>query len=225
MRYGRFYGIDEFPRDFSAFSTRRLRWQRGDIQLAPYLKRRIKDRSGRRMRNPIAPHRQVAYLSQSVSALGSRRKSRYLRRRTALIAASAVCRLCARTVAAAASVRTIALGHKDAARYLLRTVSDIAFLPVTAAYALWTYIKTLYRMLVRRRLLEWRVFAQAKGKLRFFPATAAGAAFIGLNIWLNAGVAFYVLGALWLAAPLWNAYLSQSGAGVRISGTRRSRRC
>lgn len=208
---GGFYGIDEFPRDFSAFCTRRLRWQRGDIQLAPYLKRRIKDRSGRRMCNPIAPiDKWHIFLNLF---LPSAPVAKFVICAVALLSSPLLlfAAFAPELIAAAASVRTIALGHKDAARYLLRTVSDIVFLPVTAAYALWMYIKTMYRMLVRRRLLEWRVFAQAKGKLRFFPAAAAGAAFIGLNIWLNAGVAFYVLGALWLAAPLWNTYLSQSG--------------
>ena len=46
--------IDDYPSHYSAYSRRKHRWVRGDWQIAPWIRSRIPDETGRRVPNPIS---------------------------------------------------------------------------------------------------------------------------------------------------------------------------
>ena len=204
---GGFYGLDEFPENFSSYLTRNMRWQRGDIQLLPYLKRKVRNRDGKKIYNPITPvdkwhiflnialpFKPIAQICLTIAALFI---SPYL-----LFVA-----FFTEIIALISATRGAVLGY-PAFNTFIRIFADVVYLPVTAWYSAITYAVTFCRLIRHKKLLDWKVFAHSKGRVNVYYSVIFAVILIGLNVWLSSGAVFYAAASLWLIAPLLDRYLS-----------------
>ncbi|MDR3318415.1 MAG: hypothetical protein LBS99_03175 [Clostridiales bacterium] len=208
---------DSFPSNAASNFTRALRWLRGDWQLAPYLFGEIENGSGEIVPNPISlldrwrifynMFRTVMPIAALVLSLAPLFTGAYV---TALPAAAYLLLTPAVTVIRRA--RNILCGAKITAELketvycIIRAASEIALLPVVAAYNLAGIAVTVYRLTVsRRKLLSWKTFSaceSAKGGFSeyvkfLFPNLIAAVVITAVAAFTGAA-AYYALAAVFL---------------------------
>jgi cellobiose phosphorylase len=222
--------FEDYPSSYAADVGRRSRWMRGDWQIAAWLGRRVPGGGGRRVRNPIS------WLSQWKIFDNLRRSLVPIALLALLVGGwivpglawfasvvvAAILVLPGLLAAAADLARRpdeVALGNHAReiaaalARQVVREGFALACLPHEAFTCVVAILRTAWRLVSRRKLLEWRTAADAQrsgprrlaGAFRFMwivPVTAAAVA-VALSmrgpteaLWIASPVL-----ALWLLAP------------------------
>ncbi|MCI8412858.1 MAG: hypothetical protein HFE47_02015 [Clostridia bacterium] len=209
---------EDFPQTFDDDFTRRLRWLRGDWQLLPYVFPRIKDKGGSKRRNPLNPVSKYAILSNLVLSVVP--VTQILLLLFALFFAPYgsvfVLALLPQLLRAVFAVRAFMRHPKQMLMEWGRGLFDIAVLPTVAIYELCAVVVTLGRLITKRKLLEWRVFAHAKGRISFLANPAAAALFTVWAAVFGKSPVFFVLALLFCAGAVVPALLSvQSESSVR----------
>src|SRR6185295_16900302 len=232
--------FDEFPSHLLAGASRQSRWVRGDWQLLPWLLSTAPTASGRREKNPLSAltrwkmldnlRRSLAapatflllllgWLLVPTSAFGAGAWD------LAVIALMVLPSLLSTIVGLLPSRRGIAKRtHVGALLGDLRTILtqgevSVALLPARAALRLDSICRALYRLIVRRRMLEWVTAAQAGAgatldrsgfylRLIGAPIAAVLAPSLVAIVRPAAFPATLPFAALWLLAPLFARTLS-----------------
>lgn len=213
--------LDTFPASYAAFNTRNLRWLRGDWQLLPWLFPFVRNKKGERTVNPLspiakwhiftniffslAPAASLTLIILSLFASGTLSITL-----TALLY-YAVCLLLL--------LPSVASCPKSAAKNTFAILFEIAVLPVTAVCNLWSAALTLLRLIRRKNLLEWRVFAHSGEDSGVIVMTLLGVAFAVLiaNMFLYGHPALYALSALFLTGVPLQAFMSDGRRDRSVS--------
>ena len=196
--------LDVFPNNFSAFLSRNLRWLRGDYQLLPLLNFSTKDSSGKKVKSRLPFIAKLHILCNIILGLSPIFSSLLI---VLSIFSSEPLMF---FLGAFAFNLLIILGSLRALFYepkrilfeIGRQALNISCLPTTAYNYAKAILVTLYRLVVKKNLLEWSVSAHSNGKISFAPnvfaAIALSVAFsLSANfIYLIAAVVF-VLGIIY----------------------------
>lgn len=219
--------LDGYPGSYAAFAARQHRWVRGDWQLLPWLGRRVRDRQGRVVANPLSslskwkifdnlrrsavPIGQLALIFLGLAWLpghplvwlGLALLPYFLSPLAGLVRGLMVLRP--------------GQAWREEGKAFLQGLLLTAFLPHQAWLALDAIARTLYRLLVsRRHLLEWVTAAEVerslKNDLPGFVRRMQGAVFLGviliaLTAWMRPGSLAWALalGIAWVFSP-WLGY-------------------
>lgn len=213
------FGMDNYPADYSAYLTRKLRWLRGDLQFLPFLKPKMRNMAGEYVKNPLTPIDKHHIVTVSVLAflptasftlfILSLFISPFL-----LIPAFAL-----PIVAVLSSVRRSALNRNfDFIGETARQLFMIAVLPTEVQYSLHAFFVTIIRLHRRKHLMEWKVSAHYKGRIRLWLCPIIGVATITVAALLAANPIYYGFGALFVAAYGLDAILRRN----RMRKTRHS---
>ncbi len=190
--------LDTFPQNFSAFLTRQLRWLRGDWQLLPYLKRKVKNRAGEKVKNPISPIHKWHIFSNMVHSLAPVSSMLLLFFSLCMSVPAYICLLAflLPKIYFLLSIRSSVLLSRNLwAEEFVRQTFNILVLPVTAFFNLYSITVTIFRLMSGKRLLEWKVFAHAKGRVSFVPNFITAIIFVATAAVYGKNLFFYVLGA------------------------------
>lgn len=204
--------LDSTPTTFVGWLKRRLRWIRGDWQLLPWLCMFVKSRNGKLRKNPIStvdkwhifmgmvlPLAEVCSLALIIFAAVIGGYKLLL-----LAFLPPIARLLTGLSALIRSPKT----------FLKSIACELFFacaLPVIALSSLVSIVITIARLIVKRRLLEWSVFAHTRGGdgVIVLTAFAAGAGLCALNAAFYGNLIVYAFGlAFVLAGPI-QAFLSE----------------
>ncbi len=162
------FGLDEYPRTFSAYIRRQLRWARGDLQLAPWLRKRARNGSGNVAESGIsfAARRQmfsnIVGVIYPVCALvlimlcPIFNNFIYL----ALAYAPKVADMLLSLIGAARDIRGRAMS-------LLRILYTSLWVPTLGLYNFFACLVTAYRMLTKKNLLKWETYTASGGACAF----------------------------------------------------------
>jgi cyclic beta-1,2-glucan synthetase len=229
--------IEDYPSRYAADARRRYRWIRGDWQLLPWLLPWVPLADGSRERNPLS------WLSRGKLA-DNLRRSLVPAAATALLVSGwsllaeplawtawllglillpalvqALQDLLSKPVDLSLESHLVQVGRAST-RNLQRAGVVLACLPYEAFLSLDAIGRTLWRMVVRRRLLEWQPSSEAESRL----GSGAGAELRGMvpapmfafvvAVWLGVAnpAALWVAGpilALWATAPLLMSWLGR----------------
>jgi len=193
--------LDGFPPSFGSYLARQTRWLRGDWQNLPFLFRRVRGQDGKRYKNPVSAIGKWHIFSNLVISLAP--VCSFALIILALFCAAPLVPLVAAFAVYGAymlkSVRASVL-HRNAdfAREFLRQFFLIAAMPVIALYALSAIILTLWRLLRRKKLLEWRTFSHESRPANFLPAVITAAAFAVFAFIFARSPIFYAIAGLFL---------------------------
>ncbi len=205
--------LDSFPLNFSQFLTRQLRWLRGDWQLLPYLKRKVRDGSGGKTVNPIMPINKWHIFSNMINSLVPVASMALLFLSLFFDFPLYVCAVSflLPAVYLLLSIRTsVLMGRNLWAAELLRQTFWILTLPVVAYNHFKSVVITLYRLVKKTKLLEWKVFAHSSGRVNFVPTFISVIIFAATTAVFDKSIFFYVLCGLFLSAPLADRILSRA---------------
>ena len=194
--------LDGFPKNFSAFLTRQLRWLRGDWQLLPYLKRKVKNRSGEKVGNPISPIHKWHILSNMVFSLSPIASMLLVFFSLAMNAPAYICLLAflLPEIYFLLSIRSSVLLSRNLwAEELVRQTFNILVLPVTAFFNFYSICITVFRLMSGKRLLEWKVFAHAKGRVSFVPNFITAIILISTAAIYGKSIFFYIISAVFIS--------------------------
>lgn len=206
--------LDEFPSSYHRFFARAQRWLRGDCQLFPYLFRRVRDGRGRKVKNPLAPINKWHILQNVIFAFVPAATfaltvaAAFLPHPEVLLAAAY-----APQILALAGAVTLISRPGEAAKRAAAVAFEICVLPAAAIGNLYSAGLTAVRLMRRRGLLEWKVYAHlgSGGGGLSFLLLAAGLSLVTVNAFFGGSAAVYALGfAATLGSPL-----------VAVSGERR----
>lgn len=219
--------IDGYPGNYGSFAARQHRWVRGDWQLLPWLGRRVKNRQGRVIPNPL-------------SGLSKWKIFDNLRRSTVPVGQLVLILLgfgwlpghplfwlglallpyfISPLAGLVAGLFTLRPGRawQDVQNAFLQGLVLTAFLPHQAWLAVDAVTRTLYRVLVSRKfLLEWVTAAEVEKSMRndlpgYVRRMKAGIIFgVGILVLAAAARPAYLvyavpLGVLWACSP-WLGY-------------------
>ncbi len=190
--------LESYPKNFSSYLCRNIRWLRGDYQLLPFLFTRIKDAKGDYRRNPIPIIGRLHILNNIL--LG-------------LIPLSSALLLCLSLFAKApfwltavafaynlfvlfGSLRLLFTEPKKLWYEFVRQLLAAACLPVVAYNYTKAIIVTLYRLAVKKNLLDWKVFAHSGGKVSFLPNVIATAVYAAFAIFVSFKWTYVVMATL-----------------------------
>ncbi len=192
---------EDFPQTFEAGFTRDLRWLRGDWQLLPYTRGKIKNKEGVKRKSSIAPAAAFAIALNLVLSLVPVAQLFVLGAALAAYPYPSVLVIAfAPQILRSVFALAAAYGNPRAAlAEIARCLFDIALLPTLAIYKLCAVAVTLYRLAVGRKLLEWSVFAHAKGKISIIPNLVAFAVFAIIPAIFAPNVFFFSLAAVFAA--------------------------
>ena len=216
---------EDVPQSFSQNLTRDIRWLRGDWQLLPYVLPHCKNKAGEKIRSPLPV---AARFSVAVNLLLSLLPIAQLLVLTLSLfsgasAATWVLAFLPQLLRIVLALPALFRYPRQFAAEIARCVLDIVWLPTVAAYKLCAVAVTLYRLAVHKKLLEWQVFAHAKGKTSFLPNAVAAIVFAATAAIFARSPLFYVLAALFLAAYPVNALLSREKKTAKPSDALLSR--
>ncbi|MDR0855699.1 MAG: hypothetical protein LBN25_04935, partial [Christensenellaceae bacterium] len=164
---------EDAPKTFISERERRARWERGDIQLLPFLNSRFENAAGERVKHNVRPFYKFIILKNALSYLAP---------------------LCVLTLGVFAAfsrwllpaflffflfnlieglLNTLITGvrkrHRlryvaaDCGAQFLDGICEMALMPYYAFSNLFIIIKTLKRMFLRENLLEWKTFSASQG--------------------------------------------------------------
>lgn len=196
------FGLDSFPQDYSSYLSREMRWLRGDLQLAPYLFRRVKNRSGERVHNPLSSIAKFHIFSNIVFG--------FLPANTLLILLLAFFSDRVTVTALVAlgyllfrllnSIRATFVTMKPLfVKTFFGALIELALLPIAAWYSLCAIIVTAARMARGKNLLSWKVFGSRGGKIHWGAAVVVSVVFCALNVVFAKNVLFYIVIALFMS--------------------------
>lgn len=160
--------LDECPPNFSAYFTRALRWLRGDWQLLPWLKNKVKNKQGRKVKNVLRPVQKwhifcnmlysllpVFYFT--LVTLSCVIKADYL----------VILALVGAFLGEIFSLPSLFYAPRIFLKNCAIDLFLLSVLPVSALYNGYNILLTLVRLIKKRNLLEWKVYAHSKGKKDF----------------------------------------------------------
>ena len=163
---------EEFPARYSADVARRRRWIRGDWQLAGWLRRRVKAPNGRREPNPLSLLSQWKLFDNLRRSLVPAVLTSLLLLGWFVLLPEWLCTVFVLAVvfapAVIATLSDLAARPPDlpfaqhlmavtraAQQHVAQALLALAFLPYEAFFCLDAITRTMARMVIRRRLLEW----------------------------------------------------------------------
>ena len=189
---------EDFPQTFDGGFTRDIRWLRGDWQLLPYTRRHVSDKSGNKKKSPLAPISAFSIAFNLVLTLVPVAQLFVLLLSvfTYPFVSVILLALLPQLVRVVFALPCLWGNYKQTAAEILRCVFEFALLPTIAVYKLYAVTVTLYRLVKKRRLLEWSVFAHTKGKITVIPNIVAAVVFMLASAVLRLNVFFYVLSAV-----------------------------
>ncbi len=223
--------VDSYPTKYNSYMTRLHRWIRGDWQLLPWLRRRIRGRNGARVKNPlsavsiwkITDNLRRSLLTPSVLLLLVAGFS-VLPGNSNLWAAFAMLTLGLPLILNFLDQLRKRIKYDRIKRYmpgffglkssLFQFILSVIFLPYQAVRLLDAIFVTLYRVLIsRKNMLEWVTSADVErfqsGSLKDYWSAMGACAVFGILVSLSAflwkpeGAVFSLLFlAVWLAAPV-----------------------
>jgi len=226
--------LEQFPTHVTTFTQRLHRWVRGDWQLLPWLRRRVRIADGTREPNPLSPIQQWKLLDnlrrsvQPPAALALLLAAwtgvlpgaawRWTLLIAGLQAAPLLCEMLAlggRALAAPASARRrLSAAPAILWRPLRHCLLALVLLPYHSQVLIDAIARTVFRLLIsHRRLLEWTTAAQVQQ--RAGQATGSAPARLWRELWAAPTVALLALfaiialhrAALGVAAPFLLAWL------------------
>lgn len=199
---------EDAPNSFSGDHLRTTRWQRGDIQLLPYaFCNRVKDKSGKRIKNPIAPIYKLIIFINGMTVLRdamilSVLVFAYIAGSLFLILYALSLFLLIKAYALLLSIRTfftrVRLSHafRGFILSLELLTEELFLLPFRALSGVYLFIVTCFKMVTRSdNLLEWTPFRATQ---RSGGAADGARILLPTVILLTAGT--ILLGELWLTA-------------------------
>lgn len=204
--------LDSTPTSFSLWLRRRLRWLRGDWQLLPWLCPIISSKNGKLRKNSISAIDKwhifmglIFTLSEACSL--------------ALIIFAAITggfealllAFLPSIVRLALCLPSLVCNSESFIKSLACEAFFVCVLPVAALFGAAAIAVTLVRLVIKRGLLEWSVFAHTRGGdgAVFFVSFAFGAGLCALNAALACSFAVYVFGAAFVLAGPLQAFLSE----------------
>lgn len=163
--------VDNFPLDYSQYIKRQLRWLRGDWQLLPYMLKSIKNAKGEKVKNPISVIAKWHIFSNVVFSLCpiSSILILLLSVFTSFLPIIIVAFIIPLYFILNSVRHSILYNPREALNEFNRQVFYISCLPVLAVNHVVAITATLIRLITKKNLLQWNVFAHSKGKISFLP--------------------------------------------------------
>ncbi len=209
---------EDVPQTFAESFTRDLRWLRGDWQLLPYVLPRVTNKAGERVASPLPVAARWSILSNLVLSLVpvAQMLVLLLSLFTGVPAAVWVLAALPMLLRAVCALGSLPYCARQTLYEWLRCLIDLALLPTVAAYKVCAVAVTLYRLCVGKKLLEWRVFAHAQGKVSLLPNAVAAIVFTASAAVFGLSPFYYGVSALFLAgiAAAWLLSLSAAPAAA-----------
>ncbi|MBR6740762.1 MAG: hypothetical protein IKM04_06830 [Clostridia bacterium] len=222
---------DGFPAKVLSFFKRYSRWVRGDVQLIPWLCKKVKNKKGNTVENPINGLSRYKIfdnirriLTPVVQLIAL---SLFFVRQNPMTAAVAIsaflslavplfinCAVRIKSIGQSLSTKGHATVYSGIGGGLILTVSKILFLPYEAYVSARSLVTSLYRMYFsKKKLLEWVTAAESEktsvngvgayySKMMVCPIHGAAMLLAGMN-----PLAF-IVAAFWLFSPLFAAGIS-----------------
>lgn len=192
--------LDAFPNNFSSFLSRNLRWLRGDIQLLPLLARSQKNSSGIKQKSKLSFIAKLHILCNII--LGFSPVFSMILLIVSLFSSAPlmffVGAFAYNLLIIIGALRGLFRQPKRVGLELGRQALNTSCLPTNAYNYAKAILVTVYRLIVKKNLLEWNVSAHSNGKISFAPNVFATIVF---------GVAFGVSGSYsFLFAAIWFAF-------------------
>lgn len=164
-------GLDYYPKTFSSYLKRNLRWLRGDYQLLPFLLKHIKNSRGKKINNPISAVAKLHIICNLI--LGIVPIASMILLIVGLFSSEPVVLFAIafslNLFSVLSSLRTVFSDIKSTGRELLRQLLLMSCLPVVAYNYCKAILITVYRLIVKKNLLEWNVFSHSDGNVSFAP--------------------------------------------------------
>lgn len=204
--------LDSTPTTFVGWLKRRLRWIRGDCQLLPWLCMFVQSGNGKLRKNPISPVDKwhifmgLAYPLAEVCSLAF------------IIFASVVGDYTLLLFTFLPPLARLSTGLPALIcdpKSFLKSVACEAFftcvLPVISLSSLVAIAITMFRLIIKRGLLEWSVFAHTRGGDGIIMLTAFvfGAVISAINAAFDGGLIIYAFGAIFILSGPIQAFLSE----------------
>ena len=192
---------EDFPQSFADSFAREQRWLRGDWQLLPYAMPHIKNKDGARMKNPLPLAVSFAIVQNLVLSLVPIAQILVfvLSFFSPLSAGALILFALPQLLRALFSLVALFGYPKQTALEFARCAIELATLPTVAIHKLCAVAVTLYRLAVKRKLLEWSVFAHTRGKISFLPNVITAITVTAATALFNLSAFYYALAALFLA--------------------------
>ena len=227
---------DGFPAAVIPYFERAHRWARGDVQVSPWLFKRVKNEKGESVKNPlngivrfwIADNLRrlitpffillciVAGVVSSSPELRAAGLVAFFALASGLILSGADM-----SVRGGAGFRyRFGGGLNEAFAAILRTLTLLAFLPFSAMNSLKAMFTALFRMRVTgRKMLEWVTAADAeardRGSLNHIGRRMSGSVVLGLlTALVGRQLPSVLLGLVWIFSPLYAFFISRGRGGV-----------
>lgn len=210
-------GIDEFPKTFSSYLSRMLRWIRGDMQLFPYLFPRVRNRDGNKSVNRasgIAKWQMFMNICSAWSPVSA----------LAVVIVAAVGGFHMLFLFAfAPQILSLMLAFAllphmtEFATECTRAALNVLWLPTVGLCSLYALCLTVGRLITGRNLLSWKTYASSGGGHCLFVGNMlVSALFIVFGI-LRVSPLLFALAAVFLAALPLDALLSSEFYAHRVS--------
>ncbi len=192
---------EDFPQSFADSFAREQRWLRGDWQLLPYAMPHIKNKDGARMKNPLPLAVSFAIVQNLVLSLVPIAQILVfvLSFFSPLSVGALILFALPQLLRALFSLVALFGYPKQTALEFARCAIELATLPTVAIHKLCAVAVTLYRLAVKRKLLEWSVFAHTRGKISFLPNVITAITVTAATALFNLSAFYYALAALFLA--------------------------
>jgi len=193
--------VDSFPQNFSEFILREQRWQRGDTQLLPFLCNKTKNKQGEKIKNSISPLCKFLIMSNIIRPLvpiftlglliiGFFSYMPWLAWGIALLPY--------------ALALLLSLGSSLYRRNLIffvelaRQFFIFVALPTIVLIALTAFLVTIFRLMSKRKLLEWKTFSHQKARVIFYPSAIFAIMLIVGTYFFSLSILGYVLAGLFV---------------------------
>ncbi len=209
--------LDCYPSTFSSYLSRNIRWLRGDYQLLPFLATRIKDGKGNIIRNPLSIVARLHILNNIILGLIPLSSAILL-----ILSLFSSVPFWLTGIAFALNIfmfigafRLIFLQPKKVWFELVRQTLMSLCLPVIAYNYTKAIVLTLYRLIVKKDLLDWRVFAHSKGKVSFIPNIVAAAIYVAFAAFIRFRWTYIVIAVLFMSGIILAKLLDRGKDGKK----------
>ena len=215
--------LDSYPKTFSSYLARNIRWLRGDYQLLPFLATRIKDGSGKMRKNPVSVIGRMHILNNIILGLIPLSSALLL-----LLSAFSARPFFLTGTAFVLNIfmllgtsRLIFFHPKRVYYEFMRQFLIASCLPVIAYNYTKAILLTLYRLVVKKDLLDWKVFAHSNGRVSLLPNAIASAIYVVLAI-LRFRWTFVVMAALFLSGIIYADIISRPKKIKKLTASQES---
>lgn len=226
--------IDAFPAKYNSYAMRQHRWVRGDWQIIRWLGRRVRNRKGEYVRNPLnATSKWKIYdnlrrswvdpalfllLLFGAFILPGKQLLWILLVLAAIFALPTVS-----VVEAVVNLfhnpqnkRYFTFSHvlSGLQAVWLQRIINVSFLPFSACLMIGAVCKTVYRLIVtKRKMLEWVTAADMetilKGDLKSYLLFMKACPIAGVLLFFSGNFLLYGIGILWILGPVIAWYISK----------------